>query len=527
MPTKMYKVWMHGAIWLTAASFISKLLSAVYRVPFQNMVGDMGFYIFQQVYPIYGIAMTLALGGLPVVISKLIAESTGNEEAQRKIIKIVRKRLIQTSVLAFVLLFVLADWIALGMGDSHLAGIIRVVSFVFLLMPKLALLRGYFQGQREMRPTAISQTVEQFIRVAIILIGASIATKMGYALYRTGSIAMSGSIIGGIVAILILQYFYKRTYKIADVRVSKAEDRAVTKKFFLEGAAICIVSGMLILFQLEDSFQVVRGMIVHGFSADLARNWKGVYDRAQPILQLGLVLSTGFSLALIPMITAARVKQDIRGLKRSVLLAVKITLLVAGAETVGLIVIMRPLNQMLFQTAAGTIELQLFMPAVLLSSLIVMFASILQGFGKLYIPVISVLIGIVVKWLANQFLIPRLGIAGASIATCLGLLIILGCCYLALKQTLPFAFITKKTLAGLAAALLLMACIPLLWETFFPLTTRSGSALQAIGSSLIGGALFILFSLRYNVLNQRDFTALPFSTVLFRISKAVLKNKRN
>ncbi|STY44903.1 Probable cell division protein ytgP [Listeria grayi] len=200
----------------------------------------------------------------------------------------------------------------------------------------------------------------------------------------------------------------------------------------------------MILFQLEDSFQVVRGMIVHGFSADLARNWKGVYDRAQPILQLGLVLSTGFSLALIPMITAARVKQDIRGLKRSVWLAVKITLLVAGAETVGLIVIMRPLNQMLFQTAAGTIELQLFMPAVLLSSLIVMFASILQGFGKLYIPVISILIGIVVKWLANQFLIPRLGIAGASIATCLGLLIILGCCYLALKQTLPFAFITKR-----------------------------------------------------------------------------------
>lgn len=65
---------MQGAFVLTIASFIAKVLSALYRIPLQNLVGDEGFYVYQQVYPIYGIAMTLALSGLPQFISKYVAE---------------------------------------------------------------------------------------------------------------------------------------------------------------------------------------------------------------------------------------------------------------------------------------------------------------------------------------------------------------------------------------------------------------------------------------------------------------------
>ena len=72
--TKEMQRMMQGAVVLTIASFIAKVLSAFYRVPFQNFVGDEGFYVYQQVYPIYGIAMTLALSGLPQFISKIVAE---------------------------------------------------------------------------------------------------------------------------------------------------------------------------------------------------------------------------------------------------------------------------------------------------------------------------------------------------------------------------------------------------------------------------------------------------------------------
>ncbi|MHA8262523.1 oligosaccharide flippase family protein [Lactobacillaceae bacterium Melli_B3] len=73
------KTVMSGAAILTISSLIAKVLSAVYRIPLQNLVGNVGFYIYQQVYPIYGLGMTFALSGLPVLISKLVAEQSDLE----------------------------------------------------------------------------------------------------------------------------------------------------------------------------------------------------------------------------------------------------------------------------------------------------------------------------------------------------------------------------------------------------------------------------------------------------------------
>src|SRR3954447_16053802 len=63
-----------GAFILTIAAIVTKILSAFYRIPFQNIVDDIGFYIYQQVYPFYGMAIVLSTTGFPVVISKLYAE---------------------------------------------------------------------------------------------------------------------------------------------------------------------------------------------------------------------------------------------------------------------------------------------------------------------------------------------------------------------------------------------------------------------------------------------------------------------
>lgn len=250
---------------------------------------------------------------------------------------------------------------------------------------------------------------------------------------------------------------------------------------------------------------------------------KGVYDRGQPILQLGLVISTGLALALVPMITAARVQDQQKELKRSVLLAIKITLILAGAETIGLIVIMRPLNQMLFQTPDGTFVLQLFMPAVFLSSLIIMLSSILQGFGKITVPAVGVGIGLIVKWVTGGILIPRLATVGASVSTCVGLLVILLICYVSLKQTIRVPFVEKTMLFRLIAALALMAVFPCLFEWLAPLNTRLGSAFQAIVSALVGGGIFLVFSLRYKLLGPKDFVFLPFGSKLLALSKLVAR----
>ena len=74
-----------GTVILTLTSFVVKVLSAVYRVPYQNLVGDEGFYVYQQIYPIYGIGMTLALTGLPLYLSKVLAGTKTAEEEQKQL----------------------------------------------------------------------------------------------------------------------------------------------------------------------------------------------------------------------------------------------------------------------------------------------------------------------------------------------------------------------------------------------------------------------------------------------------------
>ncbi|WP_082404144.1 oligosaccharide flippase family protein [Lacticaseibacillus sharpeae] len=71
---------MRGAWILSLGALITKILSAVYRVPFQNLVGNTGFYVYQQVYPLYGLAVVLALSGGPVFISKLVAGARTPEQ---------------------------------------------------------------------------------------------------------------------------------------------------------------------------------------------------------------------------------------------------------------------------------------------------------------------------------------------------------------------------------------------------------------------------------------------------------------
>ncbi|MGM2995213.1 putative polysaccharide biosynthesis protein, partial [Bacillus cereus group sp. BC6] len=84
-------------------------------------------------------------------------------------------------------------------------------------------------------------------------------------------------------------------------------------------------------------------------------------------------------------------------------------------------------------------------------------------------------------------LIPRLATVGASVSTCVGLLVILLICYVSLKQTIRVPFVEKTMLFRLIAALALMAVFPCLFEWLAPLNTRLGSAFQAIVSALVGG----------------------------------------
>src|SRR5699024_771390 len=122
-----------GALYLSLAGVISKVLSAMYRVPLQNLTGDVGFYTYQQIYPLIGIVMVLGLYGFPQAISKLIAEVSPNHRGQLKGPIFLSLYLIN-GTLAMIFLF-LAEPFAKLMADESLVLAYRFLALVFLILP--------------------------------------------------------------------------------------------------------------------------------------------------------------------------------------------------------------------------------------------------------------------------------------------------------------------------------------------------------------------------------------------------------
>ena len=209
---KSNRQMMQGALVLSLAAFIAKILSAVYRVPFQNMVGNTGFYVYQQVYPIYGIGMTFALSGFPVFVSALIAQYRSDYELT-PLLKRLFWILSGLGIGVFLLLYTQSELIASWMGDTLLSPVIQSVSWMFLLMPFLVITRGYFQGSFRMMPTAISQVVEQVVRVAVILFVASLFGSTISDYYTMGTWAMSSATIAAVFAILVMLYYVLKETK--------------------------------------------------------------------------------------------------------------------------------------------------------------------------------------------------------------------------------------------------------------------------------------------------------------------------
>ena len=524
MKNKQLKSMMNGAVLLSVASLVAKILSAVYRVPFQNMVGNTGFYVYQQVYPIYGIGMTFALSGFPVFFSKAIAEAVDPLDHQR-LMKQSLLILSTFSALVFMGIYLFASPIAALMGDSQLTPIIQSVSWMFLFMPLLATLRGYFQGTYRMEPTAISQVTEQLVRVVVILIAAYWFTQTGTDLYAMGASAMSGASWGAALALVVLLMAAKKNdHPLLLASKSQSVRKGLfqlTKRYATEGLTICLLTSILVLFQLIDSFSLYKGLVESGIDADTAKSLKGIYDRGQPLVQLGMVVVTGFSASFIPMLTQAFVSRQADRFQYAAKSLIRITLTLSLAATVGLLAILPEVNQMLFGDRSGQVVLAIYVMAIAAASLVMAFHSILQSENQYRLTLYALAIGLVVKLALNSWLVSSLGTLGASIATLTGLVIM--AIFLASKLSLSMTQLWRTDhfllkLVGGAGMLYITAVMTkwVLTSLLFQSDSRSQASIVALLTVVIGVIVFVVYILRVQLFTIREWLSLPFGKKLLK-----------
>lgn len=413
---------LRGTFLLTASSLIVKILSAVYRIPFQNLVGNTGFYIYQQIYPFYGIGVTLALSGLPIFISKKVAEQSTLTEK----LLVGRNYWYLLSILGIILFLSAefgAEMLANLMGDPKLAALIRSVGWMYLLMPFLACGRGFYQGLLEMKKTAYSQFVEQVIRVTVIIWAAYWAKKTDGSFYQAGSWAMLGATFGGVAALLFfVRLFFKDFFKLS-VKINFKQLLKLAKPLFSEGMLFCLNAALLILLQLIDSFTLKNALQDSGLAFKQAADLKGVYDRGQPLIQLGLVLTNSLATSFLPEFVKNRFHNEQPAFQKQLDRLFEAAFLFSLAAAAGMSILMPQINWLLFSDAAGSATLAVASLQIPLAALVILDNIYLQGQNQKRQASLVLLSAMLVKLLINYPLVYFWGIMGGAIASDLSLLV--------------------------------------------------------------------------------------------------------
>lgn len=508
---------MQGAVVLSVAALIAKILSATYRIPLENLVGNEGFYVYQQIYPIYGIGMTFALSGFPIFISKIIAEQDSPLEKMtlaRQLFVI----LMGFGIGIFVSLQLAASGIATLMGDKQLAPLIQSVAWMFLLMPFLSVSRGYYQGNLQMAPTAISQVLEQIVRVFVIIVVALMSVKYHWSVYKMGTLAMASSFLGGLGAAIYLSGFFIRLIK--QKKQASFKYNTLVKRLLTEGIMICFFTSLMILMQLIDSFTIKNGLQAYGLTETVAKNLKGTYDRAQPLVQLGLVIGVSFASSLLPSLTQALEQNNVLDFKQKAQMVMKTSLGIGSAATIGMVALMPQINHLLFGSRALSNVIAIYVVSVIFMTMINTYSSLLQSLKEFKVLLKALLVGLLSKYCLNLLGLRSIGIIAASEATVLSL-------FLAVIYLMKYSSIEVKELFGKDGFLMklsiscgLMFVVTKLLALILEMILNTGrlqSGVVLLLSVPVGALVFAYCTLKWHIFTAEEIYNMPGGKKIIKI----------
>ncbi len=457
-----------GALILAIANFVVKLIGAGFKIPLIGLIGDEGSGYFNVAYQIYTFMFIVATAGFPVAISKMVSESMAqdNEGEARKIFKVAFGFLFVIGLLGTLVMLVFADKLAMFVGIPGASmGISTIAPAVFFVAMSSAY-RGYFQGRQNMYPTAFSEVIESSGKLIIGLVcaalfmGMAVDGSIGRAVdfasrkifdQHTQTIFASTGAIFGVTAgtflacvLLTLIYIFSKKKKCAENSRGNSE---ILKNLIMIAIPITIGASVSSLTTLIDMGTISHRLIVRPevferyafmfkegtefFSKAIEAGWDsatiltqkattlyGMYTgKAITMFNLPLTLVVALGTSVVPAISAAVARKE--GVEAKIITesTLRISMLFAAPCAFGMAALSREILNLLFGTYNAYTVLAILSFAIIPVAVVQVTNSMLQAYGRVYIPVIHMVIGGIVKVLVNYFCIPYLGIDGAPVGT--------------------------------------------------------------------------------------------------------------
>ncbi len=417
-----------GAAILTVACILVKIIGAIYKIPLGNILGDEGMGHFSAAYNIYSLLLTLSTAGLPLAISKLVAESRsqGRLNQSRRYFRVGLNLFVVLGALGTAIMFFFAEPLALMLHDSLAYWSIKVLSVSVLCVCIMSAIRGYTQGQNNMIPSAWSQVIEAAGKLFFGLAAAALLLKQGYGVEIGAAGAIFGVMAGTVVALLYMSlWLLRHRHDDPPSGDRPEEDSALLRRILSVGIPITLgATGMSLLTLLDQAVILGRLQNALGFAEKEAVALYGQYTFGHNLFNLPSSFIPAITMSLIPSVSAAIVRRDDVQVNRIISASLRIIALFALPAGVGLSVLATPILLLLYPAqqaaaAAAAYHLQWLGIASIFVCLMLLTNSILQAHGKERVPIVTMIIGGTVKVAMNWVLVgdPNIGIKAAPIST--------------------------------------------------------------------------------------------------------------
>lgn len=429
--SKKNRSFVGGAVVLGIAGLLIKLLGAAFRIPLTNIIGDDGMGYYQTAYPIYVFFLTIATAGIPIAISRMVAERNAIDkpwEAYR-VFKVSFILLFCIGISSSSLLFFGAEAISAHMKEPRAIYAMRAVAPALLLCPLMASFRGFFQGRQNMNPTASSQVIEQVFRVAAGLGLAVFFMPAGKEFAAAG--ASFGATAGGFFGLIgIVIIYLRKKGEIGEelAAAPKSFDQSagsILKDILIIAIPITVGSSIMPIINVIDAALVKSRLIEAGYASDVARSMYGqLTGMAGPVINFPQVLTQAVSMSLVPVIASAYKRKEEDFLRHNIRLGLRLALMISIPSAVGMMVLARPIMLMFYpyqrESAISASKcLVIFAAGVVFLAIVQTLTGVLQGIGKQLIPVGNLCAGAAVKVVITYILtgIPAINVRGAAIGT--------------------------------------------------------------------------------------------------------------
>ena len=521
--TSQQQKMLRGTAWLTASNFISRLLGAVYIIPWYIWMGQHGAEangLFTMGYNIYAWFLLVSTAGVPVAVAKQVAKynTIDKEEHSFALIREFLKFMLVLGLIFAVIMYLMAPVFAsMSGGGADLIPVMQSLSWAVLIFPSMSVIRGFFQGFNNLKPYAISQISEQVIRVIWMLLTAYFIMKIGSGDYvEAVTQSTFAAFVGMLASMLVLLFYLAKTGMLGSILRKPKKSAGISGRSLLwdtirEAIPFIITGSAIQLFQIIDqaTFINIMTQISDYTKSELLVQFAYFSANPNKITMILIAVATSIGGVGIPLLTENYVKGDFRSAARLVQDNLSMLLFFIFPSTVGAVMVASPLYTV-FYGKPDRLALGLFICAMLqtiILSTYTVLAPMIQALFQNKKAILYFFYGVLVKLSLQVPMINLFHAYGPLISTTVGLLLPIFFMFREIRKVVglnPKNLLKRLLLSMILtiAMVILVLLVEYLLSFIFQPTNRMYSFIYVAAVGGVGMLAYIVLSLKVRLIDR-------------------------